>query len=322
MTMIRQKPLPQYLTSFLEYCEVEEGLSPTTVKNYSRFLQRFFQWLKERGLHNVKPNALTAEHVASYRMWLARVPNAVRVTLHPGLSPSTQTRYLIALRALLKYFHEKNIPSLPTEKIKLPKLREEKVVKFLTADALEKLLGVPDPRTRTGRRDRALLETLFSTGLRVAELASLDRKQFDGVLETNARDFELGVSGKGGRVRTVYFSERALRYLKEYLSLRDDDDKALFIRFKGPHDAPLRLTTRGIELVVAKHSTAAGISELATPHAIRHSFATDLLGNGADLRTVQEMLGHKNIATTQIYTHVTNRRLRDAHRKFHGGRKI
>ncbi len=313
------KALPQYLSDFLDYCEVEKGLSPVTTKNYSRFLARFFEWLRKNNLERITPEDLTADHVWKYRLWLSRLPNGVR-KINPNLTISTQTRYLIALRAFLAYFHEKDIPSLPTEKIKLPKEKRERLVKFLPLDQIEKLLGSPNTKTETGARDRAILETFFSTGLRVAELTALDRKQLAGT--KNKTEFELSIIGKGNYPRIVYFSERALHWIKEYLLRRTDEDDALFIRSKGPTNAPLRLTTRGIETIVQKYAKAAGLPVLATPHTIRHSFATDLMTQGVDIRTVQEFLGHRNIATTQIYTHVTSKRLRDIHKKFHGGRKL
>ncbi len=314
-----EKPLPQHLTDFLEYCEVEKGLSATTTRNYARFLRRFFSWLTKEKRADMRPSQLTEQHVSKYRLALARSPNAVRKA-NPGLHPSTQSRYLIALRALLIYFHEKNIPALPTEKIKLPKERGERLVRFLDLAQVEKLLVAPEIKTLAGLRDRAILETLFSTGLRVAELTALERKQFAGIAGKN--DFELSILGKGGRPRTVYWSERALSRLKNYLDMRSDEDSAVFIRLGGPRNAPLRLSVRGIETIVEKYAKIAGIPILATPHTLRHSFATDLLNQGVDLRTVQEFLGHRNISTTQIYTHVTNKRLRDVHRKFHGGRNL
>ncbi len=313
------KSIPAHLNDFLEFCEVEKGLSPTTTKNYARFLGKFFSWLEQNNLKTLKPSELTEQHVWKYRIWLSRLPNLVR-RAYPGLSTSTQSRYLIALRVLLGYFHEKGIPSLPTEKVKLPKERQGRTIQFLDLEQMEKLLLSPDAGTLSGLRDRAILETLFSTGLRVAELAALDRKQLTGA--KSKKDFELSIIGKGGHPRTVYFSERALIGLKRYLAARGDDAAALFARLKGPKEAPLRLTTRAIELIVQKYAKQSDISFLATPHTLRHSFATDLLNQGVDLRTVQEFLGHRNIATTQVYTHVTSKRLKEIHRKFHGGRKL
>ena len=315
------KPVPQHLNDFLEYCEVEKGLSTVTVRNYERFLRRFFQWLEKNDLGNAGPHELNESHIWKYRIWLSRLPNAVRKA-SLGLHTSTQTRYLIALRALLGYFHERNIPALPTEKVKLPKEKRERLVKFLALNEIEKLLSAAKPDTDTGLRDRAILETLFSTGLRVAELVALDRKQLAG--SRNKTDSELSIVGKGGYPRTVYFSERAFLWIKKYLVLRNDEDEALFIRSRKGQGktSSLRLTPRGIELIVEKYAKMAGLPVLATPHTIRHSFATDLLEQGVDLRTIQEFLGHRSIATTQIYTHVTSKRLRDVHRKFHGGRHL
>lgn len=310
------KPLPQYLTDFLEYSEVEKGLAINSIKNYSRFLQRFFDWLKENKLEHLSPDKLTEDHISKYRVWLSRRPNAVR-RASPTLHTVTQSLYLIALRSFVSFFHEKNIPTVPTEKIKLPKNRKEHLIKFFDIEQLRRFFDAPDIKTVAGRRDRAILETLFSTGLRVAELIALDVKQLAS--SVNKDNLELGVIGKGGHPRTVYFSDRALHWIKEYLKGRDDSDNALFINFRGPKKDSRRISVRGVELIVEKYSKMAGIPFLATPHTLRHSFATDLMNKGVDLRIVQEFLGHRNIATTQIYTHVTSKHLRDIHKKFHGG---
>jgi integrase/recombinase XerD len=310
------KTLPQYLNDFLEYSEVEKGLSVNSIKNYSRFVQKFFDWLKEHKLEKLSPNELTEDHISKYRIWLSRRPNATRKA-SPTLHPVTQSLYLIALRSFISFFHEKNIPTVPTEKIKLPKTRKEQLIKFFDIEQLRRLFDAPDIKTAAGRRDRAILETLFSTGLRVAELVALDVKQLAS--SVNKDSLELGVIGKGGHPRTVYFSDRALHWIKEYLKGRDDSDSALFINFKGPKKDSRRISVRGVEMIVEKYSKMAGIPFLATPHTLRHSFATDLMNKGVDLRIVQEFLGHRNIATTQIYTHVTSKRLRDIHRQFHGG---
>lgn len=311
------KPLPRHINDFLSYCEVEKGLHPNTTRNYSRFLKKFTDWLMINDLHNIRPHDLTEDHIGKYRMWLSRRPNAVRKS-RPGLSMSSQTRYLIALRVFFAYFHEKNIPCLPTEKIKLPKERERHI-NFLTIEQVDKLLGAPNSNTTISLRDRAILETFFSTGMRVAELTDLDKKRLAGSRDKS--DFEVSIIGKGSHPRTVYFSERALRAVWKYLDARQDDQDPLFIRLRGPTKASARLTARGIELIVEKYSKIAGIPILATPHTLRHSFATDLLNQGVDLRTVQEFLGHRSITTTQVYTHVTNKRLHDIHRKYHGGRR-
>lgn len=313
------KPLIQHTQDFLDYCEVEKGLSTTTARNYRRFLQKFFEWLKKNNLMELSPSYLTENHIWKYRMWLSRLPNATRKAAF-GLHTSTQTRYLIALRALLAYFHEKDIPCLPTEKIKLPKDRRERQVKFLNLEQIEALLTAPETKTITGFRDRAILETLFSTGLRVAELVALERKHLAG--SNGKTDFEMSIIGKGNYPRTVYFSERTLYWIHKYLSARNDQDQALFVRFKGPTGDSLRLGVRGVESIVQKYAKLSGISVLATPHTLRHSFATDLLNNGVDIRMVQEFLGHRHIGTTQVYTHVTSKQLRDIHKKFHGGNKL
>lgn len=307
------------MNDFLEYCEVEKGLSLNSVKNYSRFVQKFFDWLKTMKLERLTPARLTEDHISKYRIWLSRRPNIVRRAF-PNLHPSTQTRYLIALRAFVSFFHEKGIPTIPTEKIKLPKDRKERLVKFLNVEQLRRFFDAPSTETAKGLRDRAVLETLFSTGLRVAELVALDVKQLASGL--NKDDCELSVVGKGGHPRVVYFSARALHSMKKYLKSRTDDDEALFVSFKGPQRDSRRISVRGVELIVEKYSKTAGIPFLATPHTFRHSFATDLLSKGVDLRVIQEFLGHRDIATTQIYTHVTSKRLREIHKKFHGGSEL
>ena len=313
------KPIKDFLGDFLDYCEVEKGLSSTTSKNYYHFLKKFFGWLEQVGLSPLKPEELTEEQVWKYRMWLSRQPNSTQ-RAKQGLHTSTQTRYLIALRALLGYFHEKNIPSLPTEKIKLPKEKRERQIKFLSLEQVEKLLNSPNIKDVSGLRDRAIMETLFSTGLRVAELVALDKKYLAGAKAKS--DFEISIIGKGSYPRTVYFSERSLGWIKKYINERADDDEALFVRTGGDKKSSGRLTTRAVELIVQKYGKISGVPLLATPHTLRHSFATDLLNQGVDLRSVQEFLGHRNIATTQVYTHVTNKRLRDIHKKFHGGRQM
>jgi integrase/recombinase XerD len=205
---------------------------------------------------------------------------------------------------------------LPSEKIKLIK-EQERTVKFLDLDQIKKLLTAPNIKNVIGLRDRTILETFFSTGLRIAELVNLNQEQFVNL--ANKKDLELGVVGKGGHPRTVYFSERALSWVKKYLENRKDEEKALFINYKGPKkQTGTRLTVRAIENLVKKYALLAGCPITTTPHVIRHSFATDLLNKGVDIRIVQEFLGHRNIATTQIYTHITKPQLKEIHRKFHG----
>ena len=215
----------------------------------------------------------------------------------------------------------KDIVSLPPEKVTLPKdADKEKTIKFLNLEQIQKLLDAPDATNPSGLRDKVILEALFSTGLRIAELIALNKEQFD--FSSDKKDFELSVIGKGSRARTVYFSERALEWLKKYLNTRKDKQKALFINYRGRTKEENRLTSRSIERMMKKYSIKAGIPLFTTPHTLRHSMATDLLEQGVDLRTIQEFLGHKNIVTTQIYTHVTNKRLRDIHRQFHSGKNL
>lgn len=312
------KPIVKQIPDFLDYCEIEKGLSDNTQKNYSRYLKKFTDWLKATNKENMLPHDLTPEDIWNYRLFLARFKDPSRGT---PLSKLTQNYYLIALRALLSFFTDKDIISLPADKIQLPKdAKKEKTVKFLTLDQIEKLLLAPNVLKTDGLRDRAILESLFSTGLRIAELTSLNREQFKAL--SDKKDLELGIIGKGKHPRTVYFSERALDWVKKYLKTRDDDDKALFIHYRAKTASEGRLTSRSIERMVKKYATLANVPFFTTPHTLRHSYATDLLGQGVDLRTIQEFLGHKNIATTQIYTHVTNKRLRDVHRQFHSGKDL
>lgn len=312
------KPISKHIPDFLDYCEIEKGLSDNTQKNYSRYLKKFTDWLKAVRKESLKPHELTPDDIWAYRLFLARFKDPVSGKI---LSKLTQNYYLIALRSLLSYFADKDIISLPADKIQLPKdARKEKTVKFLTLEQVEKLLMAPNIENTTGIRDRAILESLFSTGLRIAELTALNREQFKS-LEAK-KDLELGVIGKGKHPRTVYFSERALNWVKKYLKTRDDDDKALFIHYRAKTSSESRLTPRSVERMVKKYATLANIPFFTTPHTLRHSMATDLLNQGVDLRLIQEFLGHRNIATTQIYTHVTSKHLRDIHRKYHSGKNL
>ncbi len=311
------KPISQHLSDFLDWLEIEKGLSSKSQENYSRFLKKFLDWLKINNLENIKPHELTPQHIWKYRVFLSR--QYISRTKKP-LKKSTQNYYLIALRSLLNYFAERDILSLPAEKIKLAKERKEKQVRFLNLEQLKKLFSAPDTSKIQGLRDRAILETLFSTGMRISELVSLNREQIK--IKENMEELELSIIGKGEKPRTVYFSKRALLWLKKYLDMRDDKEKALFINYRSKKGAPRRLTARSIEKNIKKYAILAGIPLNTTPHVLRHSFATDLLTQGVDLRTLQEFLGHKSISATQIYAHVTSKRLREIHRKFHSGRKL
>jgi len=310
-------PIIKHIPDFLDYCEVEKGLSDNTQKNYQRYLAKFILWLKNTKKETLLPYKLTAEDIWAYRLFLSRFTDEKG---HP-LKKVTQNYYLIALRAFLGYFVAKDIDSIPPDKIALPKAaKAEKTIKFLSLDQIERLLLAPNTNTQIGLRDRAILESLFSTGLRIAELVSLNKEQFANI--KNKKDLELSVIGKGEHIRTVYFSERALSWVKKYLETRRDKEKALFIHYRAREDAEARLTPRSIERLVKKYAIMAGVPIFTTPHTLRHSMATDLLTQGVDLRTIQEFLGHRNIVTTQIYTHVTNKRLRDVHRQYHSGKNL
>ena len=306
----------EHIKDFLDYCEVERGLSSRTQENYKHYLKKFTTWLSSKDRLGLLPHEFSAEDVWDYRLYLSRYQNKGK-----ELSKLTQNYYLIALRALLSFFIAKDIISLPPDKIALPKnAAKEKSIKFLNLDQIKKLLDAPNTANPTGLRDKAIIEALFSTGLRIAELVALNKEQFDSIW--NKEDFELSITGKGSHTRTVYFSERALEWLKKYLKIRSDKEKALFINYRGRTKEENRLTPRSIERMIKKYAVKAGIPLFTTPHTLRHSMATDLLEQGVDLRTIQEFLGHKNIVTTQIYTHVTNKRLRDIHRQFHSGKNL
>lgn len=317
-------PLIKQIPNFLDYCEVEKGLSPTTTRNYHNFLKLFKDWLKEQGYKDLLPHQLTQEHVWNYRLFLSRKKDSKN---QQYIKKTTQNYYLIALRNLLAYFAERDIVSVPTDKVKLPKLTDtDKAIKFLNYNQVEKLLAMPDISKVQGLRDRTILEILFSTGMRVSELTSLNIRLFDAknIIAGKTTELEVAISGKGGSTRTVYFSGRALSWLGKYLQARINDlHPPLFINYgKNTKQAKeRRLTPRSIERAVRMYAGMAGLPVDATPHTLRHSFATDLLDQGADMRSVQELLGHKNIVTTQIYTHVTNKKLRDVHTKFHRGNK-
>jgi len=311
------KTIIQSIPDFLDYCEVEKGLANNTQKNYQRYLTKFVSWLKKTKKESLLPHQLTNEDIWAYRLFLSRFMS----DKGKPLKKITQNYYLIALRAFLSYFTAKDVESLPADKIALPKgARDEKTVKFLNLEQIEKLLTASKANSPIGLRDKAILETLFSTGLRIAELVALNKEQFANIKDK--KDLEIGIIGKGSHPRTVYFSERALSWIKKYLETRKDKEKALFIHYRARGDAEARLTPRSIERLVKKYAILAGVPIFTTPHTLRHSMATDLLTQGVDLRTIQEFLGHRNIVTTQIYTHVTNKRLRDIHRQFHSGKNL
>lgn len=304
-------PLSRKIDEFLEYMEIEKGSSPLTIRNYKHYLSRFTDWMTETH-KTLTPEAIDSEIVRQYRVALSRIDDRKGGTL----SRKTQGYHAIALRSLLKWLVKNDVKVLSPDKIDLPKISERQV-KFLGAEHVEKLLSAPTLSSISGKRDKAILEVLFSTGLRVSELVSLDRDKVD----LDRREF--GVIGKGGKARVVFLSERAADWLSNYLRARDDTYQPVFIRHKGNTDTvivddDIRLTVRSVQRMIKKYGKKMNLPIDVTPHVLRHSFATDLLIAGADLRSVQEMLGHKNVATTQIYTHVTHKHLKEVHESFHG----
>lgn len=305
--------LPALVTEFLEYLEVERNLSPLTIRDYRHYLDNFVNWSRVNS-PILEPRDITVELIRKYRVYLAHFnsPNG-----NLPLKKVTQNYYVIALRSFLKYLIRKDYAVVSPDKIELPKT-ESRSLKFLDRDQLERLLAQPDISKERGIRDKVLMEMLFSTGLRVSELCKLNCDQI------NLERREFGVIGKGGRARVVFLSDRACLWLEKYLAVRVDNYKPLFIRYRG-NQSPvingenMRLTTRSVQRVMDKYVRKARLPVKATPHVMRHSFATDLLINGADLRSVQELLGHKNVSTTQIYTHVTNSQLKNVHKAFHSG---
>lgn len=301
------KTINTLITDFLEYLELEKNASQRTIRNYDHYLRRFQEFAG-----NVEPAKIDLELIRKYRLYLARYTDP---KTGETLKRVTQNYFMIALRALLRYLARLDIPTLSAEKIELGE-QDPSPLKVLDDNSLERLLNAPNVSENSGLRDKTILELLFSTGLRVSELASLNRDQM------NLERREFGIVGKGGKERVVFLSNDATEWLFRYLETRKDPYKPLFIRNQGKEEPEengekMRLTTRSIERIVAKYVRLAGLSIKATPHTLRHNFATDLLVNGADIRSVQEMLGHSNISTTQIYTHVTNRQLKEVHRAFH-----
>lgn len=313
------KAIVGHLLPFLDYCEIEKGLSDNTQRNYRQYLRLFEGWLNKIGAPNLAPHELTPKHIWDYRLYLAR---SYRTPTGANLSKRSQNFYLIALRALLDFLAERDIAALPSSKVKLARQKSDDTISFLEPRAIEAMLKVPDTATPKGLRDRAILELFFSSGLRIAELVGLNADQVAFLRDKDPkRTFELSIVGKGKRVRTIFISPRAAGWLRSYLASRRDVSKPLFANLRSKRDDK-RLTPRSIQLMIAKCALLAGVPRKVTPHTLRHSYATDLLAHGADLRSVQELLGHKSVATTQIYTHVTNKRLRDIHEKFHGGRDM
>jgi len=338
--MTAPKDLQKFKREFLEYCEIEKGQSILTVSNYDRYLNRFFAWLKNEKAQAdeaiiLKPKDIDQEIIRKYRLYV----NRLRSRDGRELKGSTQNHHVLALRAFLRYLSFRGIKTLSPEKITLAKTGDREV-SFLNIEEYEKLLSIPDANDVEGAKNKAILELLFSTGLRVSELVKLN------VSDINFESGEIAVLGKGKKLRVVFVSERAQSAISNYLRLKyklsttvtnpqhqstqihKSSEKEQERNFKKLENEPLflsnrnnRINPRGVERMVKKCAKEAGISKQVTPHTLRHTFATDLLGAGADLRSVQSLLGHSNISTTQIYTHVTNKGLREVHKKFHGGNR-
>ncbi len=304
--------LPQLIDEFLEYLEIEKNCSKLTIRDYRHYLEIFVNWFSSTG-KSIKD--LDLQTVRKYRIYLANKADSKGLTL----KRVTQNYYVIALRSFLRFLIKNDHKTLEPSKIDLPKT-ESRSIKFLEREHVDRLVTAVNTEKEEGIRDRSILELLFSTGLRVSELVSLNRDQI------NIERREFGVVGKGGRPRVVFISDRAVQWLSRYLVKRKDTFRPLFIRYSGKviienNGEKMRLTARSVERLIKKYVRHSRLPIDATVHTLRHSFATDLLNNGADIRSVQEMLGHKNIATTQIYTHVTNRQLREVHAAFHSGNK-
>lgn len=300
--------LVELKTQFLEYLEIERGRSVKTVENYDRYIERYFEFSGA-----AKPSDITEANVREFRLHLNRQPGTKVGSRMEPMKRRTQNYYLIALRAYLKYLRKRGVESMNPERIELAKV-PDRSIDLITGAELKRLMNAPDTKTLEGKRDAAILELLFSTGLRISELCALSIDDID-----MTRD-EFSVRGKGDKIRVVFLSGNAKNTMKEYLSKRKDMDDAMFIRYgrKANDGGDLRLSPRAVQRLIKKYAASAGITRKVTPHVIRHSFATDLLQNGADLRSVQALLGHANIATTQVYTHVTDKHLQEVHKKFHG----
>jgi site-specific recombinase XerD len=297
---------------FLEHLEIEKGRSLKTLENYGRYIDKFLEFSK---ISN--PRDISDELIRKYRLFLNRTKTAEG----NEITRKTQNYYLIALRMFLKYLVKRGIKSLAPEKIELAKIPQNQL-DLITEEELDRILKAPEGNDIRKLRDKAILELLFSTGLRVSELCSLNRDQIN-----ETKSGEISIRGKGGKIRVVFISEKAKQAIKNYLDKRTDTEEALFVRTsslsaKGGQISNLsRLTPRSIERIIKFYAIKAGISKKVTPHTLRHCFATDLLSAGADLRSVQSLLGHSNITTTQIYTHITDKQLREIHKAFHGRRR-
>jgi site-specific recombinase XerD len=297
--------IEQLKREFLEHVEIEKGNSLKTVNNYDHYISRFIEFSK---ISN--PKDISDDKIREFRLFLNRQPGVkVKGQQSGTLKKNTQNYHLIALRSFLKYLMKRGITSLSPDRIDLAKIKERSL-DLISNVELDRLMNAPDKSNQKGLRDKAIIELFFSTGLRLSELCSLNR-------DLDLSKDEFSIRGKGEKVRVVFLSDSAKDAIRDYLKSRKDLDEPLFIQYSSNGSKSNRLTPRSIERIVKFYAIKAGISKKVTPHVIRHSFATDLLSNGADIRSVQMMLGHANIATTQIYTHITDKQLRDVHKKFH-----
>ena len=300
--------ISEALTDFLEHLEVEGGRSPKTIANYQLYLERFIDFAGD-----ITVDKITSEVIRRYRLWLNRYKNEMT---NEELSLITQSYHLIALRGFLTYLSRRNITSLAADKIILPKTARKQVT-FLQYDEVVRMINQIPTDTEAGLRDRAIVELLFSSGLRVSELVNLNRDH----INLSRREFM--VRGKGQKDRPVFISKSAAEHVSSYFDARTDSLPALFLSYSRRNAAPnlsgdyRRLSARSIQRMISQYARLAGITKHVSPHTMRHSFATDLLMNGADLRSVQSLLGHSNISTTQVYTHVTDQHLKDIHERFH-----
>ena len=305
--MAEKRTITDLIVDFLEYMEIEQNRSQKTIQNYDHYLQRLVEFAGD-----VFIDEIDAELIRRWRLWLNRYENDNGDTM----SKTTQNYHLIALRSFLRYCAKRDIPiAVSSDKIELARTKRKQVT-FLSAEEVERLLAQPDTSTEPGQRDKAILELLFSGGLRVSELVNLNQDHI------NLRRKEFMVRGKGQKDRPIFISEQAAQSIRRYLDMRADTLGPLFIRYSGSQDTTndgeyKRLSVRSVQRMISSYARKAGITKKVTPHTMRHSFATDLLMNGADLRSVQSMLGHSNISTTQIYTHVTNPHLKKVHEQFH-----
>jgi site-specific recombinase XerD len=298
--------ISELVTDFLEHLEIEQNRSQKTIANYHHYLMRLVEFTDDCEIKK-----LDAETIRKWRLWLNRLTDQNG----DPISKTTQNYHLIALRSFLKYLAKRDIAALTSDKIELAKVTRPQVG-FLEPDELDRLVQSINTETPVGLRDRAIIELLFSGGLRVSELVSLNRDH------VNSGRGEFSIRGKGQKDRLIFISPEAAKWLDEYLKSRPDNFKPLFIHYSGTKDgldegAYTRLTARSVQRLVARYAKLAGITKRVTPHTLRHSFATDLLTNGADLRSVQSLLGHANISTTQIYTHITDPQLKKVHEQFH-----